>query len=234
MAPAKSITIRARARPPVRHARHEHDRDHDRGEHDEVAGGVRHRRHPDRQPDGIAPSRVDEDSVGGEERQRQSPGVDALDVRQSRQRVRVEGEHRSGEHPGGPVAGPLERQRVAGPRRQREAQEQDDVEDEDRRHAQPLQRGAHQRRDDQRFGEGERIMFGIEDVAFEEMRRRAGELVGDPGQDPLVQLGIGVVVARQRAGGGGERPGVDDRKQQAQPGDGSRSVTQPQHEIGRL
>ena len=74
-------------------------------------------------------------------------------------------------------------------------------------------------------------MFGIEDVAFEEVRGCPRELVGDPRQDPLVQLGIGVVVARQRAGGGGERPGVDDRQQQTESGDSPRFATKPQHTI---
>ena len=125
--------------------------------------------------------------------------------------------------------GPLERQRVAGPGRQREAQKQDDVEDEHRRGAEPVQRGAHQRRDDQRLGEGERVALGIEDVAVEEVRGRARELVRDPRQDPLVQLGVGVVVARQRRGSGRERPGVDDGEQQAEAGDRARAVAKPQH-----
>ena len=44
------------------------------------------------------------------------------------------------------------------------------------------------------------VALGIEEVAVEELRGRARELVRDPREDPLVQLGVGVVVARQRRG----------------------------------
>ncbi len=57
---------------------------------------------------------------------------------------------------------------------------------------------------------------GIEDVGVEEPQRRARQLVRDPGHGPLVELGVGVVVARQRPRSGDERPGVEDGEQQAQ------------------
>ena len=199
-------------------------------EHDEVARRVRHRRHPDGQPHGVAPARVHEDAVGREEGERQSPGVDALDVREARQRVGVEREHRSGEHPGGAVAGPLERHRVAGPGGQREPENQQDVVDEHRRGPEPVQRGAHERRDDQRLGEGERVARRIEDVAVEEVRGRARQLVRDPRQDPLVQLRRRRCSLRESVAGiARERPGVDDGQQQAEAGDRSRSGAQPRH-----
>ncbi len=172
---------------------------------------------------------MDENAIGRQKRERQSPRMDALDVRETRQRVRVEREHRAGEHPGGAVPGPLVRNRVAGPRRQREAQKQNEVEDEHRRGPEPVQRGAHQSLDDQGLGKGERVALGIENVAVEEVRGRARELVRDPRQDPLVQLGVGVVVARQRRGIGRERPGVDDGEQEAEAGDRARAVDEPQH-----
>ena len=177
---------------------------------------------------------MDEDAVGREKRERQSPRMDALHVREARQRVRVEREHRPGEHPGGAVAGPLERHRIGGPGGQREPQNQKDVVDEHRRGPEPVQRRAHERRDDQRLGEGERVARRIEDVAVEEVQGCARELVRDPRQDPLVQLSVGVFVTRERRGIGRERPGVDDGQQQAEAGNRSRSVTKPQHEIARL
>ena len=49
---------------------------------------------------------------------------------------------------------------------------------------------------DQRLGEGQRVVRRIEDVGLEQVQRIARQLVRDPRQDPLVQLGVGVVVAR--------------------------------------
>ena len=69
-------------------------------------------------------------------------------------------------------------------------------------------------------------MLRIEDVAFEQLRRMAGKLVRDPGQDPLVQLGVGVVVARQCARSRDEWPRVDDGQQEAQGSDGASAVTE--------
>ncbi len=167
---------------------------------------------------------VHDDPVGSEKGQRQAPGVDALHVGEASQRVGVEGEHGPGEHPGGSVSGPFVSERVPRPGGQREPEDQHDVEDQDGRGAEPVQRRAHQRRDDQRFGERERVPLGIEDVPVEEPRRRAWQLVRHPRQNPLVELRVGVVVAGQRARGGDEWPGVDDRQQQTEAGDRSRLV----------
>ncbi len=87
-----------------------------------------------------------------------------------------------------------------------------------------MQRRAHQRRDDQRLGERQRVPLGIEEVPVEEPRRRAWQLMRDPRQDPLVELRVGVVVAGERAWGSDEGPGVDDRQQQTEAGDRSRLV----------
>ena len=61
-------------------------------------------------------------------------------------------------------------------------------------------------------------MRGIKDVALEEVHRIARELMGDPREDPLVQLGIAVVVAGQIRWVDGERPGVEDGQQHADRG----------------
>ena len=59
----------------------------------------------------------------------------------------------------------------------------------------------------------EDVFRRIEDVALEQLQRMARELMCDPGEDPLVQLRIAVIVARQSAWLGDERPGVDHCEQ---------------------
>ena len=48
----------------------------------------------------------------------------------------------------------------------------------------------------------------MEDVRIEQMHRVGSSLVRDPGERPLVQDGVGIVVPRQMPGIGPERPGL--------------------------
>ena len=98
------------------------------------------------------------------------------------------------------------------PGRQREAEEQDDVVGEHRRRTQPVQRCAHDSGHDQRFRKRQRVARGVEDVRVEEVGRRSRKLMRDPGQNPLVELSVAVVVAAPRSRSRGQRPGVNDRQ----------------------
>ena len=129
-----------------------------------------------------------------------------LRVRSPGQRVRVEGEHQSRHDAGEHVAGPGFDEQGSHERRQRESRQEDDVEDEHGGSAHPRQRRAYQGGDNQWLGKGQGIVRGIEDVGLEELCRMAGELVLDPGHDPLVQLSVAVVVAGVTAGSKDEGP----------------------------
>ena len=61
---------------------------------------------------------------------------------------------------------------------------------------------------DERLGERQRVLRRIEDVGLEQVQRIAGQLMRDPREDPFVQLGVGVVVARMRRRVERQRPGV--------------------------
>ncbi len=227
VATAKSGMTRRALAPPVGNARDDNDRDDDRAEHHQVARRVRHRRHPDREPHGVAQPRVHDEAIGGEQRQRQPPRVDALQVRDARQGMGVEREHRSREQAGRAIARPLVHEDVSGVRRQREAEHQENVEHEHGGRAEPRERCSHERRDDERLGIRQRVPFRVEHVGVEEPRRRAGQLVRDPRDDELVELRVGVVVACERAGRGHERPRVDDSQQKTQTDRRPRIESQP-------
>ena len=103
-----------------------------------------------------------------------------LNMGETRQRVGVEGEGRTGEQRRGAVAGPREHQRVAGERGQREASQHQQVEHKHRRAAKQTDRRAEQRRNDQRLGKRECVVGGIEDVRLEELAPGACEGVLAP------------------------------------------------------
>ncbi len=157
-------------------------------------------------------------AIGGKQRERETPRMDALNVRQSGQGVRVECEERSRQQPRRVVAGPFTNEDVAGESRKRKAEQKNHVEHEDWRSTRPSHRHAEDRRHDQRLGEGERVLRGIENVGIEQPRRSVRQLVRDPGEDPFVQQRIAVVVPAQRRRIGDERPGVNDREQRADEG----------------
>ena len=136
--------------------------------------------------------------------------MDALNMREPRQRVCVEGEQRSRQQPRRIVTRPLPDEQIAGERGQREAEKQDDVEREDRRAAHPPHGHAENRRNDQGLREGQRVLRGIEDVGVEQPCGRVRQLVRNPGKNPFVQQRVAVVVAAQRSGFRDERPRVDD------------------------
>ena len=139
-----------------------------------------------------------------------------LQMRQPRQRVRVEGDDDAGEDAGGPVVGPACDEQAGRPAREREACNQQEVVDQDRAGAEPSERRAGDRRHEERFGVRERVALRIEDVGVEEMSRIGEECVRIPREDPLVQHGVGIVVAREPRRRARERPGVRDRQRQEQ------------------
>ena len=136
-----------------------------------------------------------------------------LRVRGPRQRRRVEREHRSGHHAGEHVASPGLDEQSRRERRQRESGQEDDVVDEHGRCPHPCHRCTHEGGHDQWFGEREGIVRRIEDVGFEEVCRIAGKLVRNPGENPLVQLSVAVVVAGMSARSEDEGPRMQYGKQ---------------------
>ncbi len=123
---------------PVGGAREDDDRDHDAAEDEEVSGRVGHGRHPDREPDRITQQSPRDDAIRGEEREWQPPRVNGLDVREARERMGIEREHRAGQQTGRSIAGPGDHERRGCPRGQGEPGDEHDVEYQDRGCAEPL------------------------------------------------------------------------------------------------
>ena len=61
-----------------------------------------------------------------------------------------------------------------------------------------MQRRREQARHEQRFGIGERVALGIEDVGVEDVRRRARQLVRDPRSTHVTISGSPAIVHRRR------------------------------------
>ena len=181
---------------PVTGPRQDGHRNHDRREDQEVAGRVRHDRHPQREPQRVFHPGLDEQAIGGEQRERKTVGVKRLQVGEPHEQVRVERKRARGDEGGAPVRGPFECDDVRGKCTEREPGNDEQIVDENRRAAEPPDRRTEQRRDDQRLREGEGVMRGIEDVGFKEMERVARQLVLDPREDPLVEHDVAVVVSR--------------------------------------
>ena len=133
------------------------------------------------------------------------------------QRVRVEREHRSGEQPGDAIAGPGRRparrsaQAVSAKPAIRTRLKTSTGEPPSQCSGAPISAGT--------ISGSEKASVSVrrvEDVGVEQPGRGARQLVRHPRQDPLVQLGVAVVVARQGARRGGQRPGMDDGQQHAE------------------
>ena len=135
---------------------------------------------------------------------------------QPRQRVAVEGEERSCHRRGGAIPRPREDHGVGRESGQRKPRQRQQIHREDRRSAEPQRGCGHQRWHNERLGECQRILRRIEDVSIEQVRRVPRQLVDNPRDDPFVQLRVAVVVAREDARAGRERPGVHDRQQHEQ------------------
>ena len=129
------------------------------------------------------------------------------------QRVRVEGGNDPGRGAAGPAAGPARRHEARRPAGQREAGEQHQVVDKQRRRAQPDERRAEHALDEHRLRVRQRVAFGKENVRVEQVERVADDLMRHPGEGPLVQHRVAVVVARKARWARGKRPGVNDRQQ---------------------
>ena len=160
--------------------------------------------------------------VGGEQRERQPVGVDALHVREPRQRVGVEREHRSGEESCDAIARPGRRparvpaHAVSAKPAISTRLKTSTGEPPSQRAARPSAPGRSAARRTPACRAPDRRCWPRTAV------RGARQLVRHPRQDPLVQLRVAVVVARQRAGRGRQRPGMDDGQQHA---DGEESAT---------
>ena len=85
---------------------------------------------------------------------------------------------------GAGVAGEPAHQQRDADTRQREAGQEHEVVDQDRRDAEPVQRRREQPGHEQRLGIRQRVALGIEDVGVEDVRRRVRQLMRDPGQHP--------------------------------------------------
>ena len=153
-------------------------------------------------------------------------------MRQAGERVRIEGERRSCQHTGGDIAGPSIHESEPGKGGQREPGDHHQVHHEDRRTTGPCDRRAEQCRDDERFGKSEGVAGRKKDVGVEQSTRRARQLVRHPGHDPLVQLGVIVVVPREPPRRSGQRPRVNYRKHGAQQG-GAQPWCPPRHRLWR-
>ena len=109
----------ARVRNPDASADDHCNEDHEAREDDEVAGRIRHQRHPAGEPQRIPQLASRHQPVRGQQGKRQSVGVHRLEMRQPHQRVRVEREHRAGNERRDLVSRPLKHERVHPEQRQR-------------------------------------------------------------------------------------------------------------------
>ena len=135
-----------------------------------------------------------------------------LQVRDVRQDVAAERHGRTRNQSARPATGPAG-QHVAGcGARQHESHEPDEVVDENDRGSQPQEGHREQALGDQVFRKGQGVWLRVEDVGIEQGQGLHDDGVRDPGQRPLVQHRIRVVVPAPRAGSQDERPGMDEGK----------------------
>ena len=146
------------------------------------------------EPDAVRHSPAREQPVKRPQRQRQTLRLLQLEVREVVDPIGEEREDDAGEDCGGDVPGQRPYEQGGTGARHDEARQQHQVVDQQRRDAHPVQRRRHDARQEQRFGEGQRLALGIEDVGVEQPRRRARQLVRHPGQRPCIQQRIAVVV----------------------------------------
>ena len=146
------------------------------------------------EPDTVRHPSAREQPVKRPQRHRQTLGLLQLKVRHVVDPVGNEREDEAGED--GRCDVPRQRpyqQRRSGTG-QDETGQQHQVVDQQRRDANPLQRRRHEARQEQRFGESQRLALGIEDVGVEQPRRRPRQLVRHPRERPGIQQRIAVVV----------------------------------------
>ncbi|HUR81738.1 MAG TPA: hypothetical protein VM733_13295, partial [Thermoanaerobaculia bacterium] len=103
-----------------------------------------------------------------------------LHVREPGERVRVEREGGPGEQTRHPIARPREHESIPGECGERQPCKDQDVEHEDRRPSNPRERRAEQRRHDERLGECEGVVRGMEDVPLKQVGRIALQLMRHP------------------------------------------------------
>ena len=120
----------------------------------------------------VASQNTDEDRtlardhlVEREKRERKELDVQRLQLRQPRQRVRIERDDDAADDPGGQIAGPSANQDAAGPAREGQADEHQQVVLERGRATEPQDGRADGGRNDQVLGVRERPRVRIEDVA---------------------------------------------------------------------
>ena len=144
--------------------------------------------------------------------------MERLHVSQAYEQVRVERKGRRGHEGGNRVSGPLLDHGEGSQRGQGESGDDEQIVNEHRRAAEPADGCGHQCRHDQGLGVGERVMRRIEDVSLKQVQRIARQLVLHPGEDPLVQHHVAVVMSGQDVRRGGQRPRVHDGQQRADEG----------------
>ncbi len=187
--------------------------EHEGRKREQVDRRQRLQHEPDRQLQRVPCVRFAQDRVQRRERERQELHVQRLQMGKPGQRVRVEGGNHPGRGAAGPAAGPARRHEARRPAGQREAGEQHQVVDQQRRRAQPDERRAEHALDQHRLRVRQRVAFGKEDVRVEQVERVADDLMRHPGEGPLVQHRVAVVVARKRRWARGQRPGMHDCQQ---------------------
>ena len=125
-----------------------------------------------------------EQPVERPQRERDELRLLQLQVRVVIDAVRRKREDDAGEDRRAAVAGQAAHQQRDADARQREAREEHEVVDQDRRDAEPVERRGEQPGHQQRLGIRERVALGIEDVGVEDVRRRDRQLMRDPRRAP--------------------------------------------------
>ena len=110
-----------------------------------------------------------------------------LNVRGARQHRGAECQQRAGQDAAPGIAGPVDHEPVHRERGQKQTGEDQQVVRQDRRGAEPAERGADERRHHKRLGIGEGLFERMEYVRVEQVQRVARQLMGDPGDRPGIQ-----------------------------------------------
>jgi hypothetical protein len=137
-----------------------------------------------------------------------------LQVRQASEQMDVEGRKRAAEQrrPRRPRPPPGHEAGADGG--ERETGDEQKVEREDRRSAKPPDWRAKQGRYDERLRVRQRLPLRGENVSVKNAGGMHRQRVGDPTDDPLVQLGVRVVIERQPCRRAGKRPRVKNGERQ--------------------
>ena len=151
-------------------------------------------RNEEAEPDAVADAAPVEQTVEGPQRKRQPLRLLQLQMRHVVDAIGQEREHDAGKDGGGGVRRQRPHQQRGAGTRHHEAREQDQIMDEQRRDADPMERCRQDARQQKRFRERERLALWIKGVGVEQTRRRPRQLMRHPGQRPGVQQRIAIVM----------------------------------------